>query len=128
MQIENDKLCIKQKELEAEMESLKATCASKEDMEKQIAICRSDMPTQIRELLRVELQQAIDQSPTIQMISRQSLNTSMKVDKVEQKVSEMSIKLDKKDQPSPPLITGEAESDSNPHDEKVTKSHCTISC
>ena len=110
--------------MQREIESLKATCASKEDVEKQIAICRSDMPTQIREFLRFELQQAIDQSPTIQMISRQSLNTNRKVDKVEQKFSEMIIKLDEKDQPSPPLITGEAESDSN----QVTNTRCTLSC
>ena len=105
--------------MQREIESLKATCASKEDVEKQIAICRSDMPTQIREFFRFELQQAIDQSPAIQMISRQLL----KVDKVEQKVSEISIKLDEKDRPNPPLITGKAEGESN----QVTNTRCTLS-
>ena len=105
--------------MQREIESLKATCASKEDVEKQIAVSRNDVATQIQELFQFGLQRAVEQSPTIQMISRQLL----KVDKVEQKVSEISIKLDEKDRPNPPLITGKAEGESN----QVTNTRCTLS-
>ena len=119
MQRDYDELWVIKKELEAEIESLKETCASKEDVEKQIATCRSDMVTQFQGLV----QHGVEQSPMIQSIALQIL----KLDKMQQEISEISKKLDKKDWFSPPLITGEAESDSNPHDKKVT-SRCTLSC
>ena len=119
MQRDYDELQVIKKELEEKMESLKATCASKEDVEKQIAVCRNDVATLIQELV----QRAVEQSPTIQLIGHQTL----KLDKMQQEMSEISKRLDEKDRPSPPLITGKPESDSNPHDKKAT-SHCTLSC
>ena len=117
MQRDYDELRVIKKELEAEIESLKETCASKEDVEKQIAICRSDMVVQFQGLV----QQAVEQSPMIQSIAFRSL----KLDKIQQELSEISKKLNEKDRPNPPLITGKAEDESN--DGKAT-SRCTLSC
>ena len=133
LQQENDEISEELKEVEAsfdeereswekEMEDLRATQAeNKQDVDKQIALCKNDMRAEVKELVKEVVKQAIMEIPAVQTMGHHMEGIGQKMEDMGQKMEEMNMNIEKvkeeismKKEPIVPQITAVAVAESNP--------------